>query len=103
MHAPLGSVQLGCYRPWKLRLRAEALLPVRPEGSLCQRACGVSNRMMSNWWTSSNTAIHLQGGFGELSAHNLEGYDGSLHMRHKGRFGTQSISDIIFMRRGVTF
>ena len=24
-------------------------------------------------------------------------------LRHKGRFGTQSISDIIFMCRGVTF
>ena len=32
--------------------RTEFLLPSD------QRACGASNRMMSNWWTSVKTAIH---------------------------------------------
>ena len=50
-----------------------------------------------------NTAIHLFGGVGMLAARNLARYEGSLHLGHKVAFGARSISDIIFMRRGVTF
>ena len=45
----------------------------------------------------------MHGGVGELSARNQQVTMGLSIKHHKGRFGTQSISDIILMRRGVTF
>ena len=91
----------------ELRLRAEVLLPIRPEGSLCQRACGASNRMMSNWWTSVNTAIHLCGGVGMLTVCNHGGLQRFLTLRplvgvscsvHFGYYFYASRGDILVVR-----